>query len=83
MGAHTVNSPLRAPPPIRAPPPPFDPKVIGFLDVFGHISAKNSPIFILKKATGRWKCPLSDESNPLGLSSAPGALNREFTVPDK
>ena len=27
--------------------PLFDPKALGFLDVFGHISAKNSPIFIL------------------------------------
>ena len=27
--------------------PLFDPNAIGFLDVFGHISAKNGPIFIL------------------------------------
>ncbi len=31
--------------PIRAPP--FDPKPSEVLDVFGHISAKNGPIFIL------------------------------------
>ncbi len=33
--------------PYKGAPPPFDPKAVGFLDVFGHISAKNSPIFIL------------------------------------
>ncbi len=36
----TENSPARAPPPKRAPPSH------GFPNVFGHISAKNSPIFI-------------------------------------
>ena len=33
--------------PYKGAPLFFDPKAIGFLDVFDHISAKNSPIFIL------------------------------------
>ncbi len=33
--------------PYKGAPPPFDPKAIGFLDVFAHISVENGPIFIL------------------------------------
>ncbi len=33
--------------PYRGTLPPFGPKPTGFLDIFGHISAKNGPIFNL------------------------------------
>ncbi len=33
--------------PYKGAPPLFEPRPSGFLDVFGHISAKNCPVFIL------------------------------------
>ena len=51
--------------PYRGAPPPFDPRPSGFLDVFGHISAKIVRFSFCKK-------PLEGENVP-SLMIAPGA----------
>ena len=52
-----MNSPIEASPPIEARPPSFDPRPSGFLDVFGHISAKIVRFSFCKK-------PLEGENVP-------------------